>query len=242
MPQPSSPPPPPEAPAPPAPVAPAVGSSALPSTPFVGDPADAQVLAGLRARRELLTQQLEGAVDRRGELANQLTNTSFAEGAIRKGFEQRLQVIDERVVQLERDIVATDRQIAGAPPQLLAETEHAATVQQERDHHDEDDAVAAGFGGFGLGIVALLVAGRVRRWWRRRRGGDAVPAAARDAGPDPRIDRLAHAVDAIAVEVERIGEGQRFVTQLLAESRARVPELAAAGDGPDTQAVPGARR
>ena len=36
---------------------------------------------------------------------------------------------------------------------------------------------------------------------------------------DPRLDRLTHALDAVAVEVERIGEGQRFVTQLLAESR-----------------------
>jgi hypothetical protein len=33
---------------------------------------------------------------------------------------------------------------------------------------------------------------------------------------DPRLERLALAVDAVAEEVERIGEGQRFVTQLLA--------------------------
>jgi hypothetical protein len=32
-----------------------------------------------------------------------------------------------------------------------------------------------------------------------------------------RLARVEQAVDAIAVEVERIGEGQRFVTQLLAQ-------------------------
>ena len=41
---------------------------------------------------------------------------------------------------------------------------------------------------------------------------------------DDRFRRLEEAVDAIAVEVERISEGQRFTTKLLAE---RVPELEA---------------
>ncbi len=39
--------------------------------------------------------------------------------------------------------------------------------------------------------------------------------------PDPlsaaRLERLEHAVDAIALEVERISEGQRFATKLLSE-------------------------
>jgi hypothetical protein len=100
-----------------------------------------------------------------------------------------------------------------------------------------------GFAGFGLGLVVMLIGGRIRRWRRRGERGAAGDArdSGRPAGPDPRIDRLAHAVDAIAVEVERIGEGQRFVTQLLADSRARVPEYSVAGEGPPTQSLPGAR-
>jgi hypothetical protein len=34
-----------------------------------------------------------------------------------------------------------------------------------------------------------------------------------------RLERIEQAVDAIAVEVERISEGQRFTTKLLSESR-----------------------
>jgi hypothetical protein len=34
---------------------------------------------------------------------------------------------------------------------------------------------------------------------------------------DDRVKRLEHVIDSIAVEVERVGEGQRFVTKLLAE-------------------------
>lgn len=40
---------------------------------------------------------------------------------------------------------------------------------------------------------------------------------------DERQDRLELAVDAIAIEVERIAEGQRFVTRLLAEKSAQQP-------------------
>lgn len=32
------------------------------------------------------------------------------------------------------------------------------------------------------------------------------------------LEQLQHAVDAIAIEVERLSEGQRFTTKLLAES------------------------
>jgi hypothetical protein len=35
-----------------------------------------------------------------------------------------------------------------------------------------------------------------------------------------RLERIEHAVDAVAVEVERIAEGQRFTTKLLSERAA----------------------
>jgi hypothetical protein len=36
-----------------------------------------------------------------------------------------------------------------------------------------------------------------------------------------RLERLEQAVDAIALELERVGEGQRFVTRLLAERESK---------------------
>jgi hypothetical protein len=36
--------------------------------------------------------------------------------------------------------------------------------------------------------------------------------------------RIEEAVETIAVEMERMGEGQRFVTKLLAEKAAQLPE------------------
>ena len=50
-----------------------------------------------------------------------------------------------------------------------------------------------------------------------------------------RLERMEQAMDSIAVEVERISEGQRFTTKLLAERSAdgahqRVGQVAAGGD------------
>jgi hypothetical protein len=65
---------------------------------------------------------------------------------------------------------------------------------------------------------APLVIAHTRRLWRR---GQAMPAS---ADTDQRLERIEHAIDAMAVEIERIAEGQRFVTRLLSE---RAPEHAA---------------
>ena len=52
----------------------------------------------------------------------------------------------------------------------------------------------------------------------RRLGRGATRAPAADVAEiAPRLDRLEHAIDSIAIEVERISEGQRFVTKILAD-------------------------
>lgn len=45
---------------------------------------------------------------------------------------------------------------------------------------------------------------------------------------DERFTRLEQAVDAVAIEVERISEGQRFVTRLLAERNGALEPVRAA--------------
>ena len=41
-----------------------------------------------------------------------------------------------------------------------------------------------------------------------------------------RLERMEHAIDSIAIEVERISEGQRFTTKLLAERTGASPSTA----------------
>jgi len=66
-------------------------------------------------------------------------------------------------------------------------------------------------------IIGLPIARAVSRWIDRRSSAPpSVPEVAR------RLEAIEQAVDAVAVEVERISEGQRFATKLLSE-RAQQP-------------------
>ncbi|GLC27625.1 hypothetical protein [Roseisolibacter agri] len=229
------------APAPPAPPAPDAPPAAQPTAapvavslpdgplPLQDLPKNAQEVRGLRERRDILRDQLERATNRRDELARELDGGGEGEQRLsseaRVGIQQRLQVLDGRILQIERDQAMTERLLSQAPPAVLA-----SLVQQERQERalnnrvDEDEAIGMAFGMFGFGIVLTLVIGRIRQRLARRRGGPASATATATLVADPRFDQLAHAVNSIAEEVERIGEGQRFVTQLLA-SRSEAPAL-----------------
>jgi hypothetical protein len=65
----------------------------------------------------------------------------------------------------------------------------------------------------------------VRMTYRHKeRMAELEVGGARDPEIEARLRRLEQAVDAIAIEVERVGEGQRFVTRLL-EDRAGAADL-----------------
>jgi len=58
------------------------------------------------------------------------------------------------------------------------------------------------------------------RGWARRLENRGAPPATLSQDIEDRLDRIERAVESIAVEVERVSEGQRFVTKLLAEKAA----------------------
>jgi hypothetical protein len=69
----------------------------------------------------------------------------------------------------------------------------------------------------GMTMVVLLALGipfvraLVRRWERQPLQPTVPPEVA------ARLERIEQAVDAVAIEVERISEGQRFTTKLLSD-------------------------
>jgi len=83
--------------------------------------------------------------------------------------------------------------------------------------------VVVAFGGF---ATALAVAARfaLSRMGRRPRERGDAPGRLDDA----RLERIEQAVDAIAIEVERIAEAQRFTARLMSERA--VERLPAQGD------------
>lgn len=62
-----------------------------------------------------------------------------------------------------------------------------------------------------LGLPLVLV--QARKLWMR----DSQSHSSSSQMSDHRLERIEQAIDAMAVEVERIAEGQRFVTKLLAD-------------------------
>lgn len=83
-----------------------------------------------------------------------------------------------------------------------------------------------------MGCVTAIVS----QWIKSRapRGGVSRDVLQRLDEMTDRMGRLDTAVDAIAVEIERISEGQRFTTKLLAERAAPAiaPPLSAAQERP----------
>jgi hypothetical protein len=88
------------------------------------------------------------------------------------------------------------------------------------DSLDEDIVIPIA----GMIMIIVIVIGLplVRSYVKRKERDLLLPRAA--PATDERLDRIEHAIDAMAVEVERISEGQRFVTRLLSE---RAPERVA---------------
>lgn len=70
-----------------------------------------------------------------------------------------------------------------------------------------------------IAIGVPLVRALARRWDRE----GAVPKV--PAEVSARLERMEQAIDAVAVEVERISEGQRFLTRLMGDrgAEARLP-------------------
>ena len=214
-----------QAPPPPAPTGFVVGGQ---GTTITGAPIPItrEEVAQIRARREELSNQLISATNRRDELAEQMIESS---GAVRDGIEQRIILLDERILQLEADIAETGRQLTSAGSDLTSST-----------------AMADGpFGGLsadqvtGISIVFILfvltplVVTLAVRLFRRPVAPKAVPGLDSIAN---RIERMENAIDAVAVEVERISEGQRFVTRLLGEGQ-KPAEAIRVGEG-SAQRVP----
>ena len=83
---------------------------------------------------------------------------------------------------------------------------------------DNDTAALVAVSLFGaLASLAFTVNAIARAWVARGRDEARLMNETAARLPDARLDRLEQAVDAIALEVERISETQRFTTKLLSE-------------------------
>jgi hypothetical protein len=183
-----------------------------------GAPTSRLELNALRARRSELSDQLISAQGRRKSVAAQLRDATTP--VDRGGLEDRLRVLDQRIAQLERDIDETGRQISSAPAALVSTT----AVPPGGLSSGQVTAISL------VAIVTIaapIVVAVLIRWLRR--GTRPVPAPVRHE-LTARLDRLEQGMEAIAIEIERISEGQRFVNKLLGEGAA-TPLATSRGEG-----------
>jgi len=161
----------------------------------------------LQNRRSELSRQLTSATGRRSDVVREIGRDRNG----REGLEARLKVLDERIVQLEKDISQNGQLLAQAPPNLVEETSPPMSFPSPIRTMNVT-GVSVVF------ILAVLLPISLA-WARRilRRPFPSAPALPPDTVE--RIARIENAVDSIAIEVERISEGQRFVTRLMGDSR-----------------------
>ncbi len=164
----------------------------------------------LQTKKQELTEELGNVSARRHELSEEIRVAP--DGASRTGLEARLRLMDQRILQLETDIGTTGKQLSSTPAELLAiaQTDNRPTS----DDGNFGEGLAAGVFPL-LGLFALVTLWR--RYKRRGRGGIAPSNQNLMAESNERLERLEHGMEAIAIEIERVSEGQRFVTRLLSE-------------------------
>jgi len=171
---------------------------------FFQVPQTPQQLAILQSQRRIISDQITNVRDQRSSIARQYERSS---GASRAGLEQQLQSIDARLLQLQADLDASGRAYYRSSVSTTSVPWQFANVNS-----GQVTAISIVFIAVVLGPLALAL-GRVM--WRRA-SKPAMPPGWNDASQ--RLERLEQAVDTIAVEMERVSEGQRFMTKLMTQA------------------------
>ena len=199
---------PPQQQAPTPPTAPAIAATPAPGARTATSPS--AIYQGFRAQRRELTNQLEELERTRREITNQLED--IPPGAPeRTALEARIKAVDSRISAVDQMLAANAAQLSQAAAAPGAVIEQPPPVRIVREGPPVEGM---------LGIVLLFAVllpmsiAMTRRIWRR--SAAAVTSFPREIAE--RLQRMEHALEATAVEVERIGEGQRFITRHFTES------------------------
>ncbi len=169
------------------------------------------IYEAFRNQRRELRDQLEVLEDQRENISEELQQPMVS-GANQKGLETRLAAVDQRIAETEKALAEADASVArsAAVPGAVM----PPPPQPQRQGPPEEFFVLTGI--FMIIVILPLTIAYARRIWRR--GAAAVSAIPQEIYD--RFNRIDQAVDSVAIEVERIGEGQRFLTRTIADQRA----------------------
>lgn len=193
----------------------AQGTSLPPLPPEVTRGGGAAVYEAYVRMRGALREQLEQLQDQREEVSEQLQEPMVG-GADRAGLSRRIENIDSRIALLDRQVGDVDRAIAqaAAAPGARVVGQESRPNPPEPNPPDEEFIVLGGL--FILAVLLPLTIAYARRIWRR--GAQVASDLPRDI--IERLTKMDQNIDAIAIEVERIGESQRYLTRVVSEQQA----------------------
>jgi hypothetical protein len=158
-----------------------------------------------RTQRRVLRDHLDGSEGQRDAVARELRDPAVT-GADREGLEQQLRSLDIRVLDLRQQLA--DAQLREAQAAAVP-----GATERTRQEINQERLEVFMVGGIilTLAVAFPLVLAYARRLWKK-----SAVTVSMTPELDRRLDSIDRALETTALEVERIGEGQRFVTQLLA--------------------------
>jgi hypothetical protein len=199
----------PQLPAPPAPAIP--GPPPAPATIQHPGGSPRAVFEAARAKREVLGEYMSRLLNRRNNVAERLNNPNITD-AEKSALEDHLQELNNRIITMEKQLEQADAEVASAAG-IPGST--ASEPRMMRDGPPEEMLIIGTvFSGIALVLVAFAYARRL--WKGATHVVSQIPAAF-----EARLTRFEQSIDAMAIEIERVSEGQRFLTKVLAEDNQR---------------------
>jgi hypothetical protein len=187
-------------------------------------PLTSREMDAIRDRRNDISNQLTSAMGRRNDMIEEMSD---APQAARQGYLDQIQVLDARIVSIERDMEESGRMLRTGQTVDNGTALVAPREGRGFENLSEDAQIAMGVS-FSLFFLLPLAIGLTRLMWRRSKRTEARPSGQQDQ----RMERLEQAVDAIAIEIERVGESQRYQQKVLAEAN-MMPAMSTSSRAPE---------
>ena len=159
--------------------------------------------------REELRSQVERLEEQRADLAEELRDNP-ASAANSRGLEGRISVVDSRITGLEKQIELVDAAIAktGTYPGVVSVPPRDPQESRPPSGSFPEELIAIPALFILLVIFPLTIAYARRIWRKSGTVGAALPSDVAE-----RLARMDQNIDTIALEIERIGESQRYLTK-----------------------------
>ena len=200
---------------------PSVIVTGVPGGATIKIPVTQGYVQGLRLRRQAISDQMLSLDARRQRLIDQLEQLGApGDATAKKGMVDRLAFLDKQQLQLESSMASANQELASVPAEMVA----SASIPPPAPFRMKQDQIMT------LSVLTIVLVwfplafAAARGIWKKSNRPGLPPTAFAETAQ--RLDRLEGTVDTIAVEIERISEGQRFVTKLLTDAQ-RVPSLEA---------------